>query len=69
MDRVLALTGQQEPDSDAWYVLGRIAEEYGVIDAAVRAYNRVERPEEEINIPISSWVLAQRRLKGLSADK
>ena len=69
MDRVLALTGQQEPDSDAWYVLGRIAEEYGVIDAAVRAYNRVERPEDEINTPISSWVLAQRRLKGLSTMK
>ncbi|HJQ38954.1 MAG TPA: DUF3857 domain-containing protein [Thermoanaerobaculia bacterium] len=47
-----------QPNSDDWYVLGRIAETYGVRDAAVAAYKRVTATG-------NMQELAARRLKGL----
>ncbi|HYM59270.1 MAG TPA: DUF3857 domain-containing protein [Thermoanaerobaculia bacterium] len=58
--------GADEPQSHDWYVLGRIAENYGVSEAAIAAYKRVEKPENQIQVNGSSWVLAQRRLQGLT---
>jgi Flp pilus assembly protein TadD len=53
-----------------WYVVGRIAENYGVPEAAVAAYKRVEKPGADgtpgIEQPLSSWELSQRRLAALN---
>jgi tetratricopeptide (TPR) repeat protein len=54
-----------KPDEDDWYVLGRICELYGATDAARRAYEKLQEPKSRFDVPTSSWVLAQRRLKGL----
>jgi Tfp pilus assembly protein PilF len=56
-----------EPNSSVWYALASIYEQYGVTDAAIEAYRKVERPEGRIN-PTSTWVLAQARLKALGAS-
>ena len=55
--------GRDDPAPHDWYVLGRIAEDYGATDAALAAYNRVEKPKDTLNG--STYVLAQKRLKGL----
>ena len=53
----------EEPESDDWYVLGRIAEQYGELEAAVAAYGKVDSPGQETSD--STYVLAQRRLAAL----
>jgi len=55
--------GDDGPTSYDWYVVGRIAEGYGVKDAALAAYARVEKPAEAD--PIGPWVLADRRVRKL----
>jgi ParB-like chromosome segregation protein Spo0J len=54
-----------EPRSVDWFVLGRIAENFGIPDAALSAYKRVEK--EEVS-GLSTWELTQRRIKGLVAN-
>ena len=52
-----------------WYVVGRIAENYGVPEAAVAAYKRVEKSDAGSPTrlePLSSWELSQRRLAALN---
>ncbi|MEA1910201.1 MAG: hypothetical protein U9N32_00810, partial [Spirochaetota bacterium] len=66
LDRVMALSGSSKPSSDDWYVLGRIAEEYGMIDSAVFYYKKVEKPESIAGQYDSSYTLAERRLKTIS---
>lgn len=56
--------GRDEPADHDWYVLGRIAENYGATDAALAAYKRVEKPKNEA-LAASTYVLAARRLKAL----
>jgi tetratricopeptide (TPR) repeat protein len=56
-----------EPNSEVWYALGAIYEQYGVTDAATEAYRKVEKPEGRI-YPTSTWVLAQAHLKALGAS-
>jgi tetratricopeptide (TPR) repeat protein len=60
----LDIVGREEPNSDDWYVLGRIAENYGITDAARTAYRKVDKPK--VDIGGSSYQLAQRRLAVLS---
>ena len=48
-----------------WFVIGRIAECYGALDAAREAYAKVERPKE--HSPLDTWNLADRRLQALGA--
>lgn len=60
--RSIELSGNEEPDGDDWYILGRIAEQIGVNEAAVAAYNKVEKPKEQYAVPDSTYTLAQRRL-------
>jgi tetratricopeptide (TPR) repeat protein len=55
-----------QPISADWFVLGRVAENYGVADAALAAYQRVEKTDGEV---LSSWDLTQRRMKGLATTK
>jgi tetratricopeptide (TPR) repeat protein len=57
-----------EPNSAVWYALGSIDEQYGLPDAAIEAYNRVEKPTGQVS-PTDTWVLADTRLKALGATK
>jgi thioredoxin-like negative regulator of GroEL len=50
-----------------WYVVGRIAECYGAVDAAREAYAKVERPKPLS--PLDTWNLVDRRLRALGPDR
>ncbi len=52
-----------EPTSHDWYVIGRLAEHYGLPEVAREYYARVE-PEE--GNAVATHLLAQRRVKALS---
>jgi hypothetical protein len=58
--------GQEEPESESWLVLGRIAEHFDARETAVSAYKRVEKPKHESGITQSSYFLAQKRLAALA---
>ncbi|MGH9419249.1 MAG: tetratricopeptide repeat protein, partial [Thermoanaerobaculia bacterium] len=60
--RTLDKSRRDQPDSSDWYVLGRMAENYGVRDAALAAYKRVVKKEGD---GASVWELAQRRLAAM----
>ncbi|MGA2672988.1 MAG: DUF3857 domain-containing protein [Terracidiphilus sp.] len=57
-----------EPNDDFWYAFGRIAEQYGEREIAIADYRKLEKPKEMLGIPVSSYRLAQIRLKALGAD-
>ena len=57
-----------EPNEDVWYVLGRIAEQYGERDIAVADYRRLQKPKEPLTVPTSTWKLAQIRLKAMGVS-
>jgi tetratricopeptide (TPR) repeat protein/transglutaminase-like putative cysteine protease len=57
-----------EPNDEVWYVLGRIAEQYGERDIAIADYRKLEKPKEVLTLPTSTWKLAQIRLKAMGAD-
>ncbi|MCP4655517.1 MAG: DUF3857 domain-containing protein [bacterium] len=61
----LELNDDPVPDSDDWYVFGRIAEEYGFAELAREYYRKVKKPEEPDEEVYSAFELAQKRLKGL----
>lgn len=56
-----------EPNDDFWYAFGRIAEQYGERETAIADYRKLERPKFALQVPTSSYVLAQMRLKALGA--
>jgi transglutaminase-like putative cysteine protease/Flp pilus assembly protein TadD len=58
-----------EPNDDYWYALGRIAEQYGERDIAMADYHKLDKPKQLLEIPTSSYELAQIRLKAMSAEK
>ncbi len=53
-----------EPGAADWYVIGRIAEDYGLRDDAVAAYKRAAHPRE-VEWGPSELEFAQRRLQAL----
>lgn len=58
-----------EPNSQVWYVLGLIYEQYGARDAALDAYRRVQAHEFDDHTyidPVSTYVLAQDRIRSLA---
>ena len=58
-----------EPNSQIWYALGLIYEQYGAKSAALDAYHRVEAHELDDHIyidPVSTYVLAQQRIMELT---
>jgi tetratricopeptide (TPR) repeat protein len=55
--------GREEPASHDWYVLGRIAENYGARDAAIAAYKRVQQTKDTGSD--STYVLAKRRMEAM----
>ncbi|MBI5170790.1 MAG: DUF3857 domain-containing protein [Candidatus Eisenbacteria bacterium] len=59
-------TPKSEIDDNAWYVIGRMAEKYGLRDAARDAYRRI-RPNRTADEEVGSChALAQRRLATLT---
>jgi tetratricopeptide (TPR) repeat protein len=64
---VLESRAGPELESPDWYILGRIAEDYGVARAAEAAYERVEPPEDSSGLTSSTYSIAQRRLEALRA--
>ncbi len=59
--KALEVSQNHEPRSRHWYVLGRIAEQYGETGAAMEAYRKVVPEDNEIPA-ISTYALAQKRL-------
>jgi tetratricopeptide (TPR) repeat protein len=59
----------EEPNSAAWYAFGSIYEQYGLKDAAIAAYRRVDPPEEELSRSEDTYLLAQKRITSLTASK
>ena len=55
------------PDGPDWYVFGRLAELYGLPDAARRYYEKIEKPDDEDRAAVSTWAFAQRQLKALGS--
>jgi transglutaminase-like putative cysteine protease/Flp pilus assembly protein TadD len=60
--------GMYEPESDYWYAFGSLAEQYGENEVARTDYLRVQKPKSELDIPGSSYCLAQRRLAILAKE-
>jgi hypothetical protein len=58
-----------EPNDEVWYVLGRIAEQYGEREIAIADYRKLEKPKELLSIHTSTWQLAQVRLKAIGAEE
>ena len=54
-----------EPDSNYWYAFGRIAEQYGEREIALSDYAKVAKPKLALEIPDSTYRLAQIRIKVL----
>jgi len=69
LNRVMVLSGSSQPSSDDWYVLGRIAEEYGMLRSALFYYKKVEKPQSISSQYDSSYTLALRRIEGLAKDE
>jgi len=63
------LLNLDEPNPDYWYAFGLIAEHYGDGDAARANYMRVTQPKRSVEIPGSTYYLAQARLQALHAQK
>jgi tetratricopeptide (TPR) repeat protein len=57
--------GRLEPRTYDWYVLGRIAETYGVREAALAAYERVPKEKEEKDFEADVADLVARRVAKL----
>jgi tetratricopeptide (TPR) repeat protein len=56
------------PTDDYWYAFGRIAEQYGEREVAIADYHKLELPKQTLAVPLSTYRLAQQRLKVLGAD-
>jgi len=63
--QTMAAMNLDEPNGLIWYIVGRMAEQYGLRDAAASAYRKVEKPESRLGLPLSTFALAQKRLKAL----
>jgi tetratricopeptide (TPR) repeat protein len=62
--QAMAASNLSEPNSEIWYGFGSIYEQYGVNDAAIEAYGKVNKPEGPID-PTATYILAQIRLKAI----
>ncbi len=58
-----------EPDENYWYAFGRIAEQYGERDVALAGYAKVTKPKRAVDIPGSTYYLAQTRLQALRGER
>jgi tetratricopeptide (TPR) repeat protein len=58
-----------QPNDDYWYAFGLIAEQYGERDIAIADYHKLQKPKNILEVPTSSYKLAQMRLEALNAVK
>jgi transglutaminase-like putative cysteine protease len=65
LNRLLEKRLGGQPDVEDWYVIGGIAEAYGLKDVARAAYGKLQPPTGKS--PTSAYHLAQRRLSALDA--
>jgi predicted Zn-dependent protease len=65
INKVMITSGNTTPANADWYVFGRIAEQYGEIAEAINAYERIQPPKNRPKDNISTYNLAQKRLKEL----
>jgi tetratricopeptide (TPR) repeat protein len=68
LDQAMYAGNESQPNSAVWYALGLIYEDYGAKDAALTAYRKVEAHELDDHTfvdPMSTWLLAQARMKAL----
>ena len=49
----------EEPNSSSWFIFGRLAEEFGVIDEALLDYQKVTPDDRGVS---STFALTQRRM-------
>ncbi|MBY0505366.1 MAG: hypothetical protein K2X03_15740 [Bryobacteraceae bacterium] len=63
--QAMTLANLDEPNSECWYVFGRIAEQHGVPSAAKAMYARV-KAEEATADPVSTVTLSRRRLAAIA---
>jgi tetratricopeptide (TPR) repeat protein len=63
----LAAKADDTPDGDDWYVVGRLAEHYGLPDVARKCYKRVDPPAKASREALSTHALASRRLAALDS--
>ena len=61
--------GMAEPNSEIWYGMGLIAEQYGETAAALENYSRVEEPAGGDYSPTWTYALAQKRIKVLTGSR
>lgn len=61
----LQAKADEKPEPHDWYVLGQLAERYGLPDTARRYYERVTPPRWRETEAISTYKLALRRLEAL----
>jgi transglutaminase-like putative cysteine protease/tetratricopeptide (TPR) repeat protein len=59
--------GDHKPSTSDWYVLGRMAESYGLPDQARAYYARIEKPDQFVTVSV--FTLAQRRLAAMGPEK
>jgi len=67
--RAMDIWNLDEPNDEVWYVLGRIAEQYGERDIAIADYRKLKKPKEILAVPTSTWRLAQMRLTAMGAEQ
>ena len=65
--QAMDLAGLNVPDADYWYAFGRLAEAAGERELALADYARVTKPNEPLDVPNSSYTLAQIKLKELQS--
>jgi len=65
--QALDVLGADEPESNSWYTLGRIAEQDGEEGVAIADYAKVTPPDDSSQIEGSTYRLAQNRLAGLKS--
>ena len=61
--KAMDLADLDEPDESFWYGFGRIAEQCGERALAAAYYKKVTKPRFAVDLPTSSYQLAQKRLQ------
>jgi tetratricopeptide (TPR) repeat protein len=67
--QAMGLLGMDELDANYWYGFGRIAEQYGESDIAKADYEQAKKPKNVLQVPGSSYALAQKRLSVMGNAK
>jgi hypothetical protein len=65
LQQTLSSRADGRPSDDDWYVIGRIAESYGLRDDAIAIYKRIAKPKHPSKTTVTGYDFAQRRLRML----